>query len=292
MSKTIGAGCMNQAYLLLDGTLIDNLPSRLLELAGSTAYQSLYRQTAYSALLAVSPVLVPVLPNSPLAHTFTHEWSTTAGIWLESEVNEAALLQHLRSLIHARIEGDAKVFFRYYDPRITPLWLADMAPQERDRLMGPIRRILLPESLHPGGFIGQENPEQPIAQYTEKPWLLLTPAQLERMSAAKRQLLAQQLIEHCQQHFPQRLQGAEPAAQQQWASACQRSAERHGYSAADQVIHWANLHAVLGDEFPDAAEHAVYRLILDQKEVLPAQRLDNLNAELQRQLLTDKELFA
>ncbi|MDD2050874.1 DUF4123 domain-containing protein, partial [Pseudomonas putida] len=150
----------------------------------------------------------------------------------------------------------------------------------------------LPESLHPGGFIRQENPEQPIAQYTDKPWLLLTPEQVERMSAAKRQCLAQQMIEHCQQHFPQRLQGLEPAARQQWALACQRSAERHGYSAADQVLRWANLHAVLGDEFPNAADHAVYRKILDDKGVMPAQRLDDLNAELQRQQLTDKELSA
>ncbi|MDD2050770.1 DUF4123 domain-containing protein, partial [Pseudomonas putida] len=132
---------MSQAYLLLDGALIDNLPNRLFELAGSTAYQLLYQQTAYSALLTVSPVLLPVVANSPLAHAFSQEWSTTAGIWLESEVNEAAVVQHLRSLIHARFEGDAKAFFRYYDPRITPLWLADLTPRERDRLMGPIRLI-------------------------------------------------------------------------------------------------------------------------------------------------------
>ena len=283
---------MSQAYLLLDGALIDNLPNRLFELAGSTAYQSLYQQTAYSALVTVSPVLLPVVPNSPLAHTFLEEWSATAGIWLESEVNETAVVQHLRSLIHARIEGAASVLFRYYDPRITSLWLASLEPRERDRLMGPIRLIALPESLHPAGVIRQENPEQPIAQYADKPWLLLTPEQVDHLSAAKRQRLAQQLIQHCQLHVPQRLQGLSPAAQQQWASACQRSAEQHGFSTADQVTCWANLHAVLGDEFPNAAEHAVYRQILDQKGVLPAQRLQHLNAELRRQLLTAKERIA
>ncbi|MNN11843.1 hypothetical protein D3C81_1248180 [compost metagenome] len=283
---------MSQAYLLLDGALIDNLPSRLIELGGSTAFQSLYQQTAYSALVTVSPVLVPVVPNSPLAHTFAQEWCATAGIWLESEVNEAAVVQHLRSLIHARIEGDVSVFFRYYDPRITHLWLADLAPQARDRLMGPIRRILLPKSLYPSGFIAQENPDQPIAQYTDKPWLFLTLEQLGHLSAAKRQRLAQQLIEHCQLHVPQRLQGLAPAAQQQWASACQHSAERQGYSTADQIMRWANFHAVLGDDFPNAADHTVYRQILDEKEVLPTQRLDNLSAELHRQLLTEKGLIA
>lgn len=282
---------MNQAYLLLDSAQIDNLPNRLFELVGSTPYHSLYLNTAYSALVTLSPVLVPVTPGSPLADTFTHEWRATAGIWLESEANEADVVQHLRSLIHARIEGDVTVFFRYYDPRITHLWLADLTPQERDRLMGPIRLISLPESIYPDGFIRQENPEQRTAQYAHTPWLFLTSEKLEHLSQAKQQRFAQQLIDHCQRYFPRRLQGLDLAAQQQWAAACQRSAARYGYSAADEVMRWVSFFAVLGDEFPDAANHAAYRQILNEKEVSPAQRLDNLMAELQRQLLTDKELI-
>lgn len=283
---------MNQAYLLLDGALIDNLPGRLLALTGSTPYQSLYQHTAYRALLAVSPVLVPVIPGSPLALHFAQEWNETSGIWLESEAKESVLMQHLRSLVHVRVEGDVSVFFRYYDPRITHLWLAGLEPRERDRLMGPIRLISLPESLYPGGIIRQESPEQPIAQYRDKPWLFLSPEQVAHLNGAKRQRLTEQLIEHCQQYVPLRLQGLDLAAQQQWALDCQCSAERHGYSAVDHVTCWANLRAVLGDEFPNAADHAVYRRILDEKGVLPAQRLDNLSAELQRQLLTEKELIA
>lgn len=282
---------MNQAYLLLDSAQIDNLPNRLFELVGSTPYHSLYLNTAYSALVTLSPVLVPVTPGSPLADTFTHEWSATTGIWLESEASEADVVQHLRSLIHARIEGDVTVFFRYYDPRITHLWLADLPPRERDWLMGPIRLISLPESIYPGAFIRQENPEQRTAQYAHKPWLFFAQEKLGHMNQAKRQRFAQKLIEHCQRYFPRRLQGLDLAAQQQWAAACERSAARHGYSAADEVTDWVTFHAVLGDEFPNAVDHAVYRQILNEKGVLPAQRLENLSAELQRQSVIAKELI-
>ena len=41
-----------------------------------------------------------------------------------------------------------------------------------------------------------------------------------------------------------------------------------------------------------APGHAVYRQILTEPGVLPEQRLDNLSAELERQLLTDKGLSA
>ncbi|MEG0969044.1 MAG: DUF4123 domain-containing protein, partial [Pseudomonas sp.] len=189
-------------------------------------------------------------------------------------------------------EGDVNVFFRFYDPRITHLWLAGLEPRERDRLMGPIRLISLPESLYPGGVIRQESPEQPIAQYRDKPWLFLSPEQVAHLNSAKRQRLTEQLIEHCQQYVPQRLQGLDLAAQQQWALDCQCSAERHGYSAVDHVMRWASIYAVLGDEFPNAADHAVYRRILDDKRVLPAQRLKSLSAALRRQLFTAKELSA
>lgn len=283
---------MSRAFLLLDPIQIDNLPDRLFELGHITGFQSLYRRTAYSDLLDIGPLLVPVSTDSPLAHAFVREWSATAGIWLESEAAEEVVLEHLRSLIHVRVEGDATVLFRYYDPRITRLWLSDLAPPERDRLMGPVRLIRLPESDRSEGAIRQENPEQPIAQYSDRPWLFLAPAQLDHLSTAKRQCFARQLIEHCQQHFPRCLQGQDNAAQLQWAATCQHRAERHGYSAVDEITRWASFHALLGHDFPDAPGHAAYRQLLAEPGVSPAQRLDNLNAELTRQRLTNKELFA
>lgn len=280
---------MSQAYLLLDGAQIDNLPHRLFELGCTMTYQALYQHTAYSGLLNISPVLVPVEAHSALAQTFTREWRATAGIWLESEQATAVVVQHLRSLVHARVEGDVTVLFRYYDPRITGAWLGDLEPQARDRLMGPVRLIVLPESLQAGAAIRQENPTQPIGQYASNPWLALGTEQLEQLGAARRHGLAQQLIKHCQEHFPHTLHGLDDAAQQQWAAQCQRSAGLHGYGAIGDVARWASFHAVLGDDFPDASGHAVYRQLLNEPGVLPEQRLDDLSAELQRQLLTDKE---
>jgi hypothetical protein len=196
------------------------------------------------------------------------------------------VLGHLRSLIHVRVEGDVTVLFRYYDPRITPLWLSPLSAGERDRLMGPVRMIRLPElDIH------QENPDQPAAQYAQAPWLFLAAEQLERLGTAQRQRFTQQLIEHCQLYFCEYLQGLDALALQQWASHCQNIAGRYGYSTIDEVLFWARFHAVLGTDFPEAPAHAAYRKMLAESGVSPMQRLDNLNAELTRQQLTDKEFF-
>jgi hypothetical protein len=174
--------------------------------------------------------------------------------------------------------------FRYHDPRIAALWLAQLPVNERDRLMGPVHLIRLPElDIH------QQTPDQPAAQYADRPWLFLSPEQLEHLNSAQRQRFTQRLIEHGQQYFPERLPGLDAFALQQWASQCQHRAGRHGYSAIDEVLLWARFHAVLGPDFPDAPDHAVYRRMLAEPGVSPEQRLNNLNAELTRQQFTDKE---
>ena len=274
---------MSQAYLLLDRTQIDNLAHRLFEVTPSVQLHSLFQRTAYSALDEVSPVLVPVTPNSPLAHTFAEQWSATAGIWLESLADEKTVVEHLRSLIHARVEGEVTVLFRFYDPRITALWLADLPAHERAPLMGPIQVIRLPHSV-----IHQAQPDQPAARYADTPWLLLRAEQLAHLNSAKQQSFAQRLIEHCETYFPDYLQGQDLTAEQ-WVAHCQNTAERYGYSAADEIFLWARFQALLGTDFPQGLAHGTYLQILTEPGATPQQRLDNLNTELTYQLLTAKE---
>lgn len=274
---------MSQAYLLLDRTQIDNLAHRLFEVTSSVQFHSLFQRTAYSALDEVSPVLVPVTPNSPLAHTFAEQWSATAGIWLESLADEKTVVEHLRSLIHARVEGEVTVLFRFYDPRITALWLADLPAHERAPLMGPIQVIRLPHSV-----IHQAQPDQPAARYADTPWLLLRAEQLAHLNSAKQQSFAQRLIEHCETYFPDYLQGQDLTAEQ-WVAHCQNTAERYGYSAADEIFLWARFQALLGTDFPQGLAHGTYLQILTEPGATPQQRLDNLNTELTHRKLTAKE---
>ncbi|WP_025110186.1 DUF4123 domain-containing protein [Pseudomonas sp. H1h] len=274
---------MSRAYLLLDRVQIENLPDRLFELTGGTPVHSLYQRTAYSALDKAGPVLIGVTPDSPLASVFCQEWSATAGIWLESEADEDQVLAHVRSLIHARVDGAATVFFRFYDPRIAALWLKDLPAPELDRLMGPVRLIRLPDlQIH-------QQTEHPAIPYAHKPWLLLTAEQLDQLNAVKRQSFSRQLIAHGQRHFATYLNSMDSTALQQWAVDCQASAARSGFSAVDEVLLWARFFTVLGTDFPDGAEHGAYRQLLAEPRVLPHQRLDNLNCALTHQLLTDKD---
>lgn len=273
---------MTRAYLLLDSNQIPDLYARLFQSAPKAIPHSLYLTTRYADLAHIGPVLVAVEPQSALANTFTEEWQARFGIWLESEADEVELIAHLRSLIHVQLEGDVSAFFRFYDPRITRLWLGDLSDAERDRLMGPVRLIRLADDF----FIQQKNPDQACGQYAATPWLRLSAQQLEHLCQGKREQLAQRMIDHCHRYFPEHLQGLEPKAQQHWAQECQRNAARQGYSAEDEVMSWIGLYVYLGKAFPDGPSHEVYRQLLGERDVTPQQRLDHLLDALARQLIT------
>jgi hypothetical protein len=216
-----------------------------------------------------------------------------ARIWLESDAELEALIEHLRSIVHARVDEAVTVLLRYYDPRITPLWLGPMQADERDAVLGPISRIRVPGESGAEHEFRRESRAGSSGQYHATPWLRLTQAQLEHMNQAKQSCFDQRLLTHLQQHYPECLSGLDALQQQQWAAQCRHGAARYGYSAAADVTRWASLCAELGSDFPQALEHAAYRQLLEQRGPLPAQRLDNLITELHRQLLrADKEPVA
>jgi len=281
------------SYLLPDGAQIDGLAAKIYVLEESPSLHLLYQQSVYEALAEVGPLLVAVRPHSELAQVFQQEWQATAGIWLESDASEHDLVEHLRSLIHVRLDGDQTTLFRFHDPRIMVLWLGPLKADERDPLMGPVQRIRLPADSGAELALLRENKPQTFACYADTPWLRLSQAQLEQLNQAKHACFDQRLLAHLQRFYPESLQGMDAAAQQQFAVLCRQSAARYGYSAADEVTRWAGLLVELGNDFPQAPEHHRYRQLLEQRGPLPAQRLDNLITELQCQLLRlDKESVA
>jgi len=267
-------------YLLLDGAQIEGLSGRLYNLEATPSINLLYQQTVYADLADVGPLLIALNPGSELAQVFAQEWQASAGIWLESDADEAVLVEHLRSLIHAQVEG-VTVLLRYYDPRITRLWLGPLTTTERDALLGPVKRIRLAGDT-PETCLQRQSPVAEPARYAYTPWVKLSREQLAHMSQAKRDDFDQCLLAHVQRFYPDCLQHFDDAAQRQWAAHCRQSAAGHGYSSAAEVSRWAGLLAELGHDFPATPAHAAYRALLAQPGVLPSQRLDNLMAELQR----------
>ncbi|SFO69901.1 protein of unknown function [Ectopseudomonas composti] len=279
-------------YLLLDGAQIDNLLAQLYQLDDAPHLHRLYQGTLYQDLADIGPVLVQLSCANRLEEHFAEHWQATAGVWLETDASEQDLTEHLRSLVHANVQG-MTVLLRYYDPRVMRHWLAELPDEERNYLMGPVKRARIATRGGENEPIElQRQAASPAARYDDTPWLHLSDEQVERLNRAQLETFDEQVLVHIDHYFPDCLAGKNVAARQAWAVSCRQSANAHGYSAADQVVQWANLRAVLGTEFPQAPAHQPYRQILDTPQLRPEQRLERLALELQRQLLTDKEVTA
>lgn len=283
---------MTQTYLILDGALIDDLAGHLAHLEPNETVHWLYQETAYADLFERGPALVPVAPFNALAQVFEQQWRHHAGLWLESDADEREVVGHLRSMVHARLEGDVTALFRFYDPRIARLWLSELGSAERDQLMGPIRSIRLSDSSGEEWRLTQVDRNQLSVPYAEPPWLTLSATLLEHLNQAKVIAFERQLLAHCRSYFPAALVGLNESMQQQWAMACREHAARHGYSAADEVMRWAGLYASYGEAFPDGPGQESYRQLLDATGVLPEQRLNALLAEWTQRLFEKKEEVA
>lgn len=266
-------------YLLLDGAQIDDLLPQLYRLQGSPTLHQLYRQTAYAEWAESGPMLVRMEPDSPLAQHFDAHWRATAGVRLESAAEENALVEHLRSLVHVRLEGGQTALFRFHDPRILALWLEMLSPEERDRCMGPVQRFHLPsgdgQTL---AIVRSDIPAEP-ARYAEQPWLSLGADQLDTLNGAKQAAFDERLLQHLSTNFPDELSHLDESRRSQLARLCRESAARYGYSSADEVTRWSSLLLVFGGDFPEAPEHSRYRELLAQPGRLPAQRLDDVLLE-------------
>ncbi|MFI8581206.1 DUF4123 domain-containing protein [Ectopseudomonas khazarica] len=279
-------------YLLLDGAQIDNLLAQLYQLEDAPSIYRLYCSTLYEALADTGPILVELLPASKLKAHFTEHWQATAGVWLQSAAETQELLEHLRSLVHASVQG-VTLLLRYYDPRVMRHWLVELPREERDHLMGPIQRIRLAPRNEGEELIElQRQAASPATRYADEPWLHLGDETVERLNRAHLEAFDGQVLAHVDRYFPDCLAGQDATARQAWAQSCRLGADVHGYSSADQVVQWANLCAVLGVSFPQAPAHLAYRQILDTAQLRPEQRLERMTLELQRQLLTDKEVTA
>src|SRR5690606_13989849 len=154
----------------------------------------LYQDTLYEALADTGPILIELAPASRLEAHFTEHWQATAGVWLQSDANTQALVEHLRSLVHASVQG-VTVLLRYYDPRVMRHWLVELPREERDHLMGPIQRIRL-APLHVGDvpIELERQMASTTARYADEPWLHLSDDTIERLNRAHLEAFDKQVL--------------------------------------------------------------------------------------------------
>jgi len=118
---------------------------RVLELLqGATEeYHSLYEGPQGEALAEVAPYLVRLPARSRLLECLLAEgWGQAWGIYFTCPLPFLETRRHLRKFLMVEAEGeDARLYFRFYDPRVLHTFLPTCTPDQKKAFLGPITQL-------------------------------------------------------------------------------------------------------------------------------------------------------
>lgn len=114
-------------------------PARSTLFGSGRRYQSLYSGEAAETYRDVAPYLVRAPATSRFVErVVTLGWPGHWATWVVCDAPLAALRRHLRRFLKVRLPGDGVVLFRYYDPRVLPVFLSAAPPDDVARFFGPV----------------------------------------------------------------------------------------------------------------------------------------------------------
>ena len=121
-------------YAVLDACDAPAILAKVHEL-GPLRALCLYRGEIAPEILEVAPYLVRV-DAMLLQWLVGTVWSEPWGIFVVAKLEPEAVRKHLRKFLMVKdLDGDP-MYFRYYDPRVLPPFLASCTREELDRMLG------------------------------------------------------------------------------------------------------------------------------------------------------------
>lgn len=148
-------------WAILDATDAPLVPE-LVRTLGPDRAVSLYRGRAEEDLVAIAPFLVQLDP--PTFQTITERlWAEPWGVLAVATATLDELRFHFRRfLVVESPEGD-DWYFRFYDPRVLPTFLATTTDAERTEFFGPVSAFGVTDSESYGVRVLTPHPEPAYA---------------------------------------------------------------------------------------------------------------------------------
>lgn len=123
-------------YAVLDACDEPRVPAKALEL-GEERVVCLYRGSAMRDYWAIAPYLAQV--DEPLLDWIVESlWDDPWGIFAIAPTDLETLRKHFRRFLKVHNPEGKELLFRFYDPRILPVFLPTCLPWEAERFYGPI----------------------------------------------------------------------------------------------------------------------------------------------------------
>ncbi len=133
-------------YALLDGASIPDLPDYLRR--SGLAHVCLYRGALAPDLARAAPYLVRFAAHEVLARDYAvRGWGEHWGVFFSATASLRELRRHCRRFLMILGPQGKPMYFRYYDPRVLPVFLATCDTMQLRKFFGPIRVFYAEQAL-------------------------------------------------------------------------------------------------------------------------------------------------
>ncbi|MGW8466397.1 DUF4123 domain-containing protein [Pseudomonas sp. CLCA07] len=255
-----------QAFLLLDGATLSDLPKRLKQLNPGASTVALYDCPSFTALRDISPLLVAVQqPDEPLVQFYLEHAHEESSVLLFSRDSAHAVAEHLRKLLTVELPEGLPVLLRLADAAVARILFGS----GDQRLFGPLSCVVTADGVE----VNWQQHQPRLAECPE----LLTPYRLSAdqnlaLDHADRRRVLLELDAHLLTHFPEH-HGGETVAER-WPMLEQLEAEAStlGLSSQSELFYYANVMASLDGSSLDQHPH-INRLLHTPSLQSPGERV-------------------
>ncbi len=130
-------------YAILDAARNIDIAYQLQNIP-NVEYVSLYKGRKEEPMWDAAPYLVRCVRDSEFFNwVIERGWGDSWGIFVTSKASLEDLCKHFQEFLVVRDEDGKQLYFRFYDPRILPLFLSTCAREQRVEFFGAVNQVLL-----------------------------------------------------------------------------------------------------------------------------------------------------
>jgi hypothetical protein len=262
-------------------------------------YSCLYSGFLPPRLEIAAPYLVQLEYQDGYARRILDRaWGNSWGVFLKCDLRLEQLRRHLRHFLIARDALGGRLVFRYYDPRVLPVYLPTCLDDELRTFFGPIECFwtenqapegLLELRIERGGLVRRKLAlaagKAPDRRVPDKPFeitfperyksLTIRPSQAAAFSQMEVRKFEAWVLAHLKKFFPAQSASAGDREMEAMVHYGIQRAAAHGITAKRDVCKYIDLMVVFGRDFDTDARHPWAARILGQeaKSLTRMQRL-------------------
>lgn len=128
-------------YIVIDAARMEHAIHTAKELG--SYYSCLYKGQSADDLENVAPYLFAFEKGSHFEKWYTeNEWGNASGLLIRTDVSFEVLYKHLRKFLWVETEDAHDLYFRFYDPRVLPMFLEICNAQQLNEFFGPVENFI------------------------------------------------------------------------------------------------------------------------------------------------------